>query len=154
RGGARAYPGSVTWAGTTKGGGYPSSWSRELRPRPQLRLRRGPARHNLLTSHHLSEELVDVEQRGVVLGLRVGGTAVAGEQHVVVLHERLSRGRLAAHVGGHARDDDALDAIRAQHQVEVSVLKGAVAVLRADHLVGQRAHLVEALIPFACLAHG
>jgi hypothetical protein len=46
-----------------------------------------------------------------------------------------------------------LDAIRAQHQVEVGVLEGAVAVLSDDHLIGQGPHLVEVLIPFAGLAH-
>jgi hypothetical protein len=106
-----------------------------LRHHPQLRFRR-PARHDLVAGHHLSEELVDVEQRSVVLGLRVGGAAVAGEQHVVVLHERLPRRCLAAHIRGDARDDDALDAVRAQNEIEIGVLEGAVAVLGDDHFVG------------------
>ena len=58
-----------------------------------------------------------------------GGGAVAEEEDPEVAHVGLAGGGLGADVGGDAGDDDAVDAARAQDQLQVGAVEGAEAGL-------------------------
>ena len=91
--------------------------------------------HHLVHRQHLGEQEAERRQgRLLQLSRRGAGhirrrRAVAEEEDVKVARHGLTRGRLAADTRGDAADDDGIDAARAEDQLKVGALKGAVSGL-------------------------
>ncbi len=71
------------------------------------------------------------------------GAGVADGQAVEAQVDRLAQCRGHADFGGHAREDQRLDATLAQQQVEIGMGEGAVAGLVDHRLAGQRLQFVD-----------
>jgi hypothetical protein len=74
-----------------------------------------------------------------VLGVAVGGVAVAHHNGLEVQHHGVARGGFAAHVGHGARDEHVVKALSPEtfRQIRRALDEGAEAVFEHDFVLGQ-----------------
>ncbi len=99
------------------------------------------AAHHLLDVHHIGEHRQHDAKRRIVLIVIEGCGAVGDEDHLVVHHHGIAGGRLAAHVGGCAGDDDRIDVTLLQDTVEFGRARNQRAEAILFHSNVARKHL-------------
>ena len=112
--------------------------------------------HHFVDRLHVGELAVEPRQRGVVFLVGTGGETVGHHDGLEIEHHRITRGALAADMGGGAGDQDGVDIALAQMPLDVggALDESAVALLRQASVFGPDVVKVPEFETVVAFLHG